>query len=121
MFITTQSDAFYICCQVYFQSVYNTFNKNLTFICILVAEHFHSISLSFQSDKTTQVEIVFRMKSVKRPKNSSIFAETETYLLDLSIHIQVNAFGSIGGGARAHDDLALLFYTPAEILAWSPD
>lgn len=35
-----------------------------------------------------------------------------THLLNSAIHIQVNSFGGIGGGAGAHVDLPLLSYTP---------
>lgn len=35
-----------------------------------------------------------------------------THLLNFPIHIQINCFGGIGGGAGAHLDLPLLSYTP---------
>lgn len=38
-------------------------------------------------------------------------AETWTHLLNPAIHIQVDSFGGIGGGAGAHVDLPLLSYT----------
>ena len=38
-----------------------------------------------------------------------------TDLLDLSVHIEVDGFGGVGGGAGAHGDLPLL------LVSWTDD
>lgn len=58
---------------------------------------------------------------IKKTHKLKHFHSNRTYPLHLPIHIQVDGFGGIGGGAGAHVDLSLLSYTPAEILAWIPD
>ena len=42
----------------------------------------------------------------------SLLADTnETDLLDLSVHIEVDGFWGVGGGAGAHGDLLLVSWT----------